>query len=160
MKKIILIMFVLLPLTICAQWQTKKFVDDFGDETNESYKLLRVFGTFSNNYVTNKYSRIDIIIKNDEEYTNDSFYIDVYEYNDKRMAVGYENTLSTFKIKKPNGEVVEFLMEFKSKGYLTHGKYGIDKFLENVKEKGEYNIVFKRFLGNVPSVYKYKFTIN
>ena len=158
MKKL-LYLLLLITISTSGQWQTKNFVDDFGEKTNEKYKILSALGTFSNNIVSNKYSRIDIIIKNDKEYTNDSFYINVYEFQNSQLATGYKSTLSTFKIKKPNGEVVEFLMEFKAEGSLTLGKYGIDRFLEATKDNGEYHIVFKRFLGNVTSVYKYKFTI-
>jgi hypothetical protein len=50
MKKTILTlgMMLLIASTNYSQWTENYYVDDFGDKTEESYKQLTAYGTFSN----------------------------------------------------------------------------------------------------------------
>jgi hypothetical protein len=155
MKKAILTSLAVFVFSILnAQWETKNYVDEFGDKTDESYKSLIANGTFSNSATTNSealYSFTD---------SGDSMMITVYEYGSSK-ATSIEATFELVKIKTPSSGVVSFKRVFFTKGgSLAFFEKEYTRLIEVIKEKGNYTIIFDRSADYSKSSYKIKFTID
>lgn len=141
-------------LTAEAQWETKYYVDDFGEPTDEKYELMIANGSFSNSATTNSKAMYGFI-KNEESLT-----VNVYEYNSK-LATSIESTFETVKIKQPNGNVVTINSVFFSKsGKLYFDKDQFSEIIDAINDSGNYTMVFGRNGNYSKSSYTVKFTID
>lgn len=155
MRKLVLTLLTLLSLNTFAQWETHYYVDEFGDETNESYKALVAKGTFSNSATQNSLLLGGVIW--DEK--NEAFSIKLLEYGSS-LATKIESTFITVKIKSPKGEVYTINRVFYSKaGSLYFSEKRYKKLMEALKDKGEYIMVFSYKSSYSISNYKLRFTL-
>lgn len=121
-----------------AQWETKHYVDDFGDKTDETYQRVIAQGVFSNSATTNS-ECLYKFVKNDE-----TIVVYIYEYG-RSKPTSYKSTLENIKIKTPNGDVKEINgIMFSKEGYLFLKKSKAELFNQITKDKGEYIIVFRK----------------
>lgn len=153
MKTTVLALFILSINFVTAQWETKFYVDDFGDPTEDSYETLIAKGTFSNSATTNSDATYQIV--KDES----SILIYIYEYNNK-LAKGIDSNFTTIKIKKPSGEVVTFKkVLFSKKGYLFVNDFNFGIMRAVLKKKGKYTIIFHKKTKYSESSYKINLTL-
>jgi len=155
MKKttIVLALFILSINFVAAQWETKFYVDDFGDATADSYEMLITTGTFTNSATTNSEATYKIV--KDES----SILIYIYEYNSK-LAKGIDSNLTTIKVKKPNGEIVTFdKVLFSKNGYLFVSEFNFEIMKAVLKNKGNYTIIFDKKTEYSESNYKINLTL-
>lgn len=93
------IMLFIATMTISAQesieWESKFYVDEFEEPTDVGYDVIMLTGKFSNTATVNSDLTVRIIS------SNDSFSIDLYEYNRGPAAsLSYETKFGSFKIKQ------------------------------------------------------------
>ena len=173
MKKILLVIFIFIHYTISSQWKTAYSNDEFGDKTENTYKYLNAFGTFSNSATQGERLMCKLRI-----FDEDDLFITVYEYNDK-LATFISYTWEDVKLKSPDGKVHSFGVWFSSNGTLVFSdkppynvndsfdknsvtKYNYTRVMEALKQKGIHKIIFNRTsdMSAVDSSYKISFTIN
>ena len=140
----LIVSMLLMVLFVNAQWETKYFVDDFGDPTEESYKTFTVVGKFSNSATLN--SECIFIFIDNGEYLK----IEVYEYCNKKAS--FDRDLTNIKIKTPSGEVIEMPWILIDKNYIAfcNDKNNFikvnlryyTKILKILSEKGDFKMIF------------------
>lgn len=137
-----------------SQWETKYYVDEFGDKTDQKYELIVATGTFSNSATLNSKATYSFI-KDDE-----SLIINVFEYGNK-LASEIESTFESVKIKQPNGDVITIEKVFFTKtGKLYFNDSKFLQIIDAIKEKGSYIMIFNRTGKYSNSNYKINFKIN
>ena len=137
-----------------AQWETKYYVDDFGDPTEQKYESMIAKGFF-NNSATTKSEAVYSFVKDDN-----SLLIKVYEYG-RRLASSIESTFEVVKVKQPSGDVVTIQNVFFTKsGELYFSKSNFEQIVDAIKDSGSYTMVFERTGKYSKSGYVIKFDIN
>ena len=155
MKKLNLtIAIILLSLTTFSQWKKANYVDDFGEKTENGYEyIITSNGSFSNSATQNA-KLLSKFVKDEN-----GLLIYVYEYG-RSLASSIESTTEIVKMKKPDGQIIEFKdVYFTKKGLLLFSKDNFTKIKENTIEKGNYIMIFKRSGKYSESSYKIKFSI-
>lgn len=159
--KTLLSIIVLLSLTTShAQWQDQFRTDDFGDPTDEKFRSMINYGTFSNSATTNSKAMYGIV----DNY--DYLAIMVFEYGD-RPARSIESTFETVLMKKPDGTIITY----KNVVFLTTGSLIFKKrkkeekslyhrFLNDITEPGTYAMTFKKSGTYGSSSYDFKFDMD
>ena len=153
MKKTLILLLTILTFNLVnAQWETKFYVDEFGDATTQEYEAMQIVGTFSNSATQNSKATYSFI--KDKE----TVIINVYEYS-RTLANSIEATFETVKLKTPNGiETIERVY-FTKAGALFFNKKEYDKFISIISNPGNYTMIFNRTGDYSNSSYKIKFTI-
>lgn len=155
MKNVLVLLVTVLALNLSsAQWENKFYVDDFGEATDKSYKIIVADGVFSNSATTNSKASYKII----ED--DGGILIHVYEYG-TNLATEIENTFEEVRLKTPSGEVVKFdKIFFWKKGSLLFNDENHQKLSKAIASKGNYVMIFNRSGKYSESSYKIKFSIN
>lgn len=144
---------MMLSLSLNAQWETKYYVDDFGDPTDQSYETFLADGKFSNSATINSDAMYHFV--KDEN----GLVVYVYEYK-SRKATNINDVFTTVKIKTPSGKVKTFdKILFSKKGYLYFNEIQTNELVETLKEKGDYTMVFS-YVGKYSSGSNYKANIS
>ena len=152
----ILTIATFLSINTFAQWETKYYLDDFGDPTEQSYKVMVSKGTFSNSATENsELSGVFIWDEKDENLT-----IKVYEYN-RSLATKIEAKFISVLIKDAKGEVHTIKRVFFLKGGMVYFSKKTYKQLMGVfNQKGKFTMIFTYYSTYSSSRYKLKFELN
>jgi len=147
-KQILTIVTILFVNIFYAQWQTKHYVDDFGEKTDETFKSLVAYGRFSNSVTTNSEAMYHFV----KDAT--SLSINIYEYKTQK-ATSIESLFVEVKVKTPSGDIntVDDVL-FSKTGVLYFSKEKFNKINNILKESGKYIIVFNRNGSYSTSEYK------
>lgn len=147
-------LFTLNTFLCLAQWQTKHYVDDFGEKTDETFESLVAYGTFSNSATTNSEAMYHLVKD------ANSFSVNVYEYK-TRKATSIESLFVEVKIKTPSGSVktVNGVL-FSKTGALYFSKDKFNEISDVLTESGSYVMVFDRSGKYSTSSYNVKFNID
>lgn len=155
MRNLIFTTIVLLSINTFAQWETKYFVDDFGDPTKDSYKVMVAEGTFSNSATEN--SKLNGVFVWEE--ASESLYIKVYEYG-RSLARNIESKYTYVLIKDPAGKVHTIKnVLFSKSGMVFFSKKRYEQLMEIFNQKGEFTMIFKYHSTYSSSRYKLKFEL-
>ena len=155
MRNLIFTTIVLLSINTFAQWETKYFVDDFGDPTQDSYKVMVMEGTFSNSATEN--SKLTGVFIWEE--ASKSLYIKVYEYG-RSLATNIETKYTYVLIKDPAGKVHTIKnVLFSKTGMVYFSKKRYEQLMEIFNQKGEFTMIFKYHSTYSSSRYKLKFEL-
>tara|TARA_R110002049_G_scaffold143382_2_gene305368 strand:- start:829 stop:1302 length:474 start_codon:yes stop_codon:yes gene_type:complete len=153
MKKLLLLSGLLLSLVSNAQWDTHYYVDEFGDNTKDSYDSFVAEGTFSNSATRDSKALYKFMHNKRDE----TISIKVYEYA-RSLATDTETSFTVIKIKTPSKEVVEIKsVMFSKTGAIYFYKKSYKKLLETISSPGDYIMVFER-TGKYSSADSYKAT--
>lgn len=152
MKNLLLLLALFTISTITAQWETKYYVDEFGDLTKDKYETFMSEGVFSNSAIQNT-KAIYRFIKDDELLT-----INVFEYGSS-LATSIEATFEEVKIKGPNRIETIKKVFFSKEGSLYFNKKLFTTIKKFISSPGDYTMIFKRTGSYSSSSYKVKFTI-
>lgn len=147
------VLFTLNTALCLAQWETKYYVDDFGEQTNESYQSLVAYGTFSNSATTNS-DAMYVFVKNETSLT-----INIFEYKRSR-ATSIEGSFVSVKLKTPSGDIETIDDAFFTKGgSLFFSKEKFTKINNLLTASGDYIMVFSKKSSYSSSDYKIVFSI-
>lgn len=154
MKKLVLIIAMVLAFTSLsnAQWETRSYVDDFGDPTGSSYKALDADGVFSNSATKNSEAAYVFVDG------GSSLAIYVLEYG-KYPATASDHTFETIKIKTPSGAVIAYSDIFFNKQGRLYINDHYTALMETIKAPGNYIMIFNRTNNHNNKNYRIKFRI-
>ena len=127
---------LILTLSINAQWETKNYVDEFGDDTEQTYKSLVSEGTFSNSATINS----DLIGNFTWDEEQEMFYITLYEYGSKK-ATQIASRFVYVKIKDNDSKVHKLKAFFSKDGILLFTKKNYKKIKPFLETPGSYKLV-------------------
>jgi hypothetical protein len=160
LKTLLSIIALLSLTTLHAQWEDQFMTDDFGDPTDEKFRSMINYGTFSNSATTNSKAMYGIV----DNY--DYLAIMVFEYGDS-PARSIEDTFETVLMKKPDGTVITYKnVVFSTTGTLIFKKRKNEekslyhRFLKDITDSGTYAIAFKKSGTYGSSSYDFKFDMD
>jgi len=156
MKQLILFASMMLTFTTLAQWETEHYVDDFGDETQETFYYFDVVGVFSNSATTN--SDCGFFVKHDDN--EGSYTISIYPYNRDSRESWTSSTFQDIKLKKCSGDVEALSGFCYKKGQVLFSEEDYPIFKEAISQSGDYTFLLKYDGNYSESSYKFNFTID
>ena len=152
MKSILTLLFLLSYLIAFSQWGIGSYVDEFGEETGESFLHQTVSGTFSNSKIA--CSECSYFIEHNKK--DKLLGIIIYPFGGEEKEQWKEDTFQYFQLITPKGKQVN-IETFCFDGMMYFSEEEYKQLMRAIKGHGEYKVTCNYDDGNSISSYVFNF---